>query len=37
VATDGEVIWMQGPLVFQVAAEPLLLLVPAPQDRAEVE
>jgi diacylglycerol kinase family enzyme len=36
VATDGEVTWMKAPLVFQVAAEPLLLLVPAPEDRAEV-
>lgn len=36
VATDGEVVWMNAPLVFQVAAEPLLLLVPAPNDRAEV-
>ena len=36
VATDGEVMWMKAPLVFQVAVEPLLLLVPAPQDRAEV-
>jgi hypothetical protein len=36
VATDGEVTWMKAPLVFQVAAEPLLLMVPAPEDRAEV-
>jgi diacylglycerol kinase family enzyme len=36
VATDGEIAWMQPPLLFQVAAEPLLLLVPAPADRAEV-
>ena len=36
VATDGEVTWMKTPLVFQVAADPLLLLVPAPEDRAEV-
>jgi diacylglycerol kinase family enzyme len=36
VATDGEIVWMQPPLVFQVAPEPLLLLVPAPADRAEV-
>lgn len=36
VATDGEVGWMQTPLVFEVAAEPLMLLVPAPADRAEV-
>jgi diacylglycerol kinase family enzyme len=37
VATDGEVVWMQTPLVFEVAPEPLLLLVPAPADRAEVQ
>jgi len=36
VATDGEVAWMQAPLVFEVAAERLLLLVPAPADRVEV-
>ena len=36
VATDGEVAWMKTPLVFQVAADPLLLLVPAQEDRAEV-
>ena len=36
VATDGEVTWMKTPLVFQVAANPLLLLVPAQQDRVEV-
>lgn len=36
VATDGETVWMQAPLVFEVASEPLLLLVPAPADRAEV-
>ena len=36
VATDGETVWMQPPLVFQVADQPLLLLVPAPADRAEV-
>ncbi len=36
VATDGEIQWMQTPLVFQVAKEPLLLLIPAPQDRVEV-
>ena len=37
VATDGEIVWMQTPLVFEVAAEPLLLLVPASADLAEVE
>lgn len=36
VATDGEIVWMRTPLVFEVAPEPLLLLVPAPADRAEV-
>ncbi len=36
VATDGEVTWMKAPLVFQVAENPLLLLIPAPEDRAEV-
>ena len=36
VATDGEITWMTPPLVFQVADTPLLLLVPAPADRAEV-
>jgi diacylglycerol kinase family enzyme len=36
VATDGEIAWMQTPLVFEVAPQPLLLLVPAPADRAEV-
>ena len=36
VATDGEVTWMTPPLVFQVADTPLLLMVPAPADRAEV-
>ena len=36
VATDGEVTWMKPPLVFEVAPGPLLLLVPAPADRAEI-
>ena len=36
VATDGEITWMTPPLVFQVADVPLLLMVPAPADRAEV-
>lgn len=36
VATDGEIGWMKPPLVFEVAAQSLLLLVPAPADRAEV-
>ena len=37
VATDGEITWMTPPLVFQVADTPLLLMVPAPADRAVVE
>ena len=36
VATDGEITWMTPPLVFQVADTPLLLMVPAVADRAEV-
>jgi len=36
VATDGETAWMNTPLVFEIAPQPLLLLVPAPADRAEV-
>ena len=36
VATDGEITWMKPPLVFQVADTPLLLMMPAPADRAEV-
>jgi diacylglycerol kinase family enzyme len=36
VATDGEITWMSPPLVFQVADTPLLLMVPALADRAEV-
>ncbi|RYX98045.1 MAG: diacylglycerol kinase [Comamonadaceae bacterium] len=36
VATDGEITWMQPPLVFEVASQQLLLMVPAPADRAEV-
>ncbi|MDB5745081.1 MAG: diacylglycerol kinase, catalytic region [Polaromonas sp.] len=37
VALDGEVAWMRTPLVFEVAPEPLLLLVPASSELAEVE
>ena len=37
VATDGEIVWMNSPLVFEVSPTPLLLLVPAPEDRAPVE
>lgn len=36
VAADGEIHWMSSPLVFELAPEALLLLVPAPADRAEV-
>ena len=36
VATDGEICWLTPPLVFQVADTPLLLMVPAPADRAVV-
>lgn len=36
VATDGEIAWMATPLVFEVAPQPLLLLVPAPADRVEI-
>ena len=36
VATDGEIVWMTLPLVFEVADTPLLLMVPAPDDRADV-
>jgi len=37
VATDGEIVWMQTPLVFEVAPEPLLLLVPMPDDEVAIE
>ena len=37
VATDGEIVWMNSPLVFEVSPKPLLLLVPAPQHRVPVE
>ncbi len=36
VATDGEIVWMDAPLVFDVGPEPLLLLVPRPEDRAPI-
>lgn len=36
VALDGEVMLMAKPLEFSVAAQPLILLMPAPEDRAEV-
>jgi len=37
VATDGEIVWMRAPLVFDVAPEPLLLLVPGPGEQVKVE
>lgn len=37
VATDGEIVWMRTPLVFEVAPEPLLLLIPSPADQVEIE
>ena len=37
VATDGEVVWMTLPLIFQVADTPLMLMVPAPADQAPIE
>ena len=36
VATDGEVNWMRTPLTFQVAAQPLHLLVPPVELQADV-
>lgn len=36
MATDGEIQWAQAPLVFEVASQPLNLLMPAPADRVEV-
>lgn len=36
VATDGEIYWLKAPLVFRVAPEPLLLLVPRPEHQAEI-
>lgn len=36
IALDGEVMRMRAPLVFEVSPTPLLLLMPAPADRAEV-
>jgi hypothetical protein len=35
VATDGEVRWMQMPLLFRVAPEPLWLLKPGPREDGE--
>ncbi len=36
VAIDGEILWLRPPLVFEVAPEPLPLMLPLPEDRAEV-
>lgn len=36
VATDGEIQWLTTPLRFEVATQPLWLMVPRPEDRAEV-
>ncbi|UFS71698.1 diacylglycerol kinase [Geomonas sp. RF6] len=32
VATDGEIVWLAPPLVFTVAPDPLLLVLPAPKE-----
>lgn len=37
VATDGEILLLKTPLVFEVAREPLMLLVPCEADRVKVE
>lgn len=37
VATDGEVARMRAPLVFRVAPQPLVLMVPLEEDRVEVK
>jgi len=36
VALDGEIVWMQAPLTFDIP-EPLPLMLPAPEDRVAVE
>ena len=36
VALDGEILWMRAPLVFDIP-EPLALMLPAPEDRVEIE
>jgi diacylglycerol kinase family enzyme len=36
VATDGEIVWMNTPLIFKVADQPLLLMRPAKADRVEI-
>lgn len=33
VATDGEIVWLDLPLVFRVSPQPLYLLMPAPADK----
>ena len=37
VATDGEIVWMNSPLVFEVSPTALQLLVPRAEDRVPVE
>ena len=37
VAIDGEILWMRTPLVFDVAPEPLPLMLPPPELRVAVE
>lgn len=37
VATDGEVQQMRAPLEFRVAPEPLMLMLPIPEDRVKAE
>ena len=36
VATDGEIVRMRPPLTFEVAPEPLMLMLPRAEDRVEV-
>jgi diacylglycerol kinase family enzyme len=33
IATDGEIVWLDMPLIFRVSPQPLLLLLPAPAER----
>jgi diacylglycerol kinase family enzyme len=37
VAVDGEILWCQPPLTFQVAPNPLMLLAPSPELKQEPE
>jgi hypothetical protein len=37
VAMDGEVTWLDAPIVFDVSPEPLWLLRPAPENRVAAE